>query len=376
MPESFDREDYFKSSQSWLNLIESLQEEATSVPKTDTISIKDLAAQYPYLVILPKGNTAPKYDFSKWQKIVDFNNFFPVEEKQPQKYTLSIREISPEKDSLFIQETPESDTLFVAEMYLDSDTLLKIDTLFIKEAHPEEKIHLKQEIYPGKEGKPIHQGIQTETWFTPLLFLMFVAYGLTFFRKKKILLQDVKEFFSFSFGNDTFKKDFSLDNFQSRALLFIAGIVNISLFSFFAITRFLKCDVENFTLTLLLLFTLTVLYVLFKIAAIKLICYIFFDKNYSSIWTKTFYSSIRFMGIILIPIVLYISFGPAIGITSVVYIGLSLCICILILYISKITAFFFQNASSLFYLILYLCSLEILPALIFLKELINVITMV
>ena len=231
-----------------------------------------------------------------------------------------------------------------------------------------------KEVYPGESGMSIYQGIQTEIWFTPLLFLLFVSYGLVFPRKKKTLFQDMKEFFTLSFRNETFREDFYADNFRSKILLVMAGIVNISLFSFFAINHILPYEAGNFTLILSLLLAVTFLYVLFKTAMIKLICYVFFDKNLSSTWTKTFYSFILFWGISLIPIVLCLSFGPTTWITPVVYTGLFVYICLSILYLSKITAFFFKDTSSLFYLILYLCSLEILPALIFLGGLINVIT--
>ena len=226
---------------------------------------------------------------------------------------------------------------------------------------------------PRIEGIPIYQGIQTEIWFTPLLFLIFVSYGLIFFRKKKMLLYDFKELFT---GNEIFRKDSFVDNSQSRISLVISGIINISLFSFFALTHFSGHDVQNITLTLFLLLTITTLYVLFKITMSKLISYVFFNESLFSFWVKTFYSFILFLGISLIPIVLCLSFGPTAWITPVIYMGLFCCICLSILYIFKITTFFFQGIPSLFYLILYLCTLEILPFLIFLKELINIVTTV
>ena len=330
----------FEPSLSWSDFIEKPQEGTDSVPQiqtpdteiqlnTDTIVeaeiITDsLVSQNPYpYIILPEDSSAisfPVPDYlSNWQINFDFNEYF-------------------------------------------LNQLLSKKTLSIKE------------VYPGEEGIPIHRGIQTEIWFTPLLFLLFVSYGLVFLRKKKILFQDMKEFFTLSFRNETFREDFYADNFQSRILLVITGIVNISLFSFFTINHILHYEAKNFILILFLLLVVTILYVLFKTAMIKLICYVFFDKNLSSSWTKTFHSFILFLGIFLIPIVLCLSFGPTTWITSVVYIGLFFYICLSIFYLSKITTFFFRDTSSLFYLILYLCSLEILPALIFLGGLINVIT--
>ena len=284
------------------------------------------------------------------------------------------------EDSITIDSFPLSNSyLYIVE---DSSTVVfsgvdfsKWTTLYdFKEHFPfpahSKKILSIKDAYPGKSGTPIHRGIQTEIWFTPLLFLVFFCYGFVFFRKKKALLQDLKELFTFSFRNDASREESSADNFHSRILLVIAGIVNISLFSFFAIS---DPDTENFTLVLSLLLIMTILFILFKIMAIRLICYVFFDKSLFSAWIKAFYSLVLFSGIALIPVILCRSFGPVTWINPVMYTGYILCICLSILYLSKIATFFLRNVSSLFHLILYLCSLEILPAYIFLKGLINAV---
>ena len=224
----------------------------------------------------------------------------------------------------------------------------------------------------GKEGHLIHHGIQSEIWFTPLIFLLFISYVSIFSWKKKMLKEDFKEIFSFSLHYNKLWNE-PLNAFQSRFLLVIAGIINISLFIFFATSTLQNHDVENFTWVLFLILALTALFVLFKIASVKLICYIFFDKNISFKWPKIFYSLIAFYGIALIPVVLCLSYGPVSWIETVVYAGFFFCIGLIILYLSKIILFFFGRASSLLYLILYLCSLEILPAIAFLGGLTSII---
>jgi hypothetical protein len=296
------------------------REDSITVAIKDSIIVDSLSLQNPYsYIVLPEDSSTvvfPAVDFSNWLIPSGFNEYFslPAHSKK---------------------------------------------TLSIKEA------------YPGKSGDPIHRGIQTEIWFTPLLFLVFFCYGLIFFRRKKILLLDFQELFTFSFRSDVFREESSADNSRSKVLPIFAGIVNISLFSFFAISDH---ETENFTLVLFLLLIITVLYILFKIAAIRLTCYVFFDNSLFTAWIKAFYSLILFTGIALIPVVLCLSFAPAIWITPVIYTGLFLCICLSILYLSKIITFFLGNVSSLFHLILYLCSLEILPAFIFLKGLMEAVS--
>ena len=248
---------------------------------------------------------------------------------------------------------------------------------FIEYFSKNKNVHLKKTYmeeggHGGKEGLPIHHGIQLEIWFTPLLFLLFVSYVSIFSWKKKMLIEDLKEIFSFSLH---YNKDWNepLGAFQPRFLPVIAGIINISLFIFFTISMLQNHVVENFTRVLLLILALTTLFVLFKTATAKLICYVFFDKNISFKWPKIVYSLIALYGIALIPVVLCLSFGPVSWVVTAVYAGIFLCIGLIILYLSKITLFFFGRASSLLYLILYLCSLEILPAIAFLGGLTSII---
>jgi len=290
-------------------------------------------------------------------------------------HTDSIAEPGISIDSLFslypyiivLPENSNAVSSLVVERLADWQHPSGFNAQLFNQLSPKKALSIK-EMYPGKEGNPIHRGIQTEVWFTPLLFLMFVVYGLIFFSKKKMLLQDIKGFFSLFFKNEAFKKDLFTDNYQSGVLLTTAGVVNISLFAFFSINH----NTKNHLLVFILLVTATTLYLWFKIAMIKLICYVFFDKKHSFIWRKTFYSLIRFLGILLIPVVLFLAFGSVAWATPVIYAGLFFSICLLFLYISKIIMFFFQDVFSLFYLILYLCTLEILPVVIFLNELINI----
>jgi len=294
-------------------------------------------------------------------------------------------------ENIVITETSETDSLPLQESYpyiffqesgeiVDSTTTAPSNRTinfgfneYFPLANDTQKILIK-EAYPGKYGDINYKRAQTEIWFTPLMFLMFLCYGFVLLRKKKVLLQDIKEFFTFTHRNETLREETFIDNFQSRILLSVSGILNITLFSFYAIDWYLHYPTKNFTLVLSLILLLTLLYVLLKLSTIKLICYVFFNKNLSYFWTKTFYSFIIFFGITLIPVVLCLYFGPATIVMPVVNIGLILTICFSISYLSKITSFFFRGISSLFYLILYLCSLEILPAIIFGYCLTNIIT--
>jgi hypothetical protein len=227
--------------------------------------------------------------------------------------------------------------------------------------------------YPGFEAKPLPQVLQNQTWFTPLLFILFFCYGLVLIRKKKTLTEEIKRFFTSSEKSDiNYRGDSFTDSSQTRSFLIILGVINISLFSFFTISELFDYKTENYVLVITFSIVLIFIYLLFKIATIKLIGYVFFDNYLSAKWIRSFNSFVLFLGIVLIPVILLLAFGSASCFNPVIYAGLFLSFCLFILYLFQVVTFFFQGFYSLFYLILYLCSLEILPLIALLWGLITV----
>ena len=58
---------------------------------------------------------------------------------------------------------------------------------------------------------------------------------------------------------------------------------------------------------------------------------------------------------------------------AALYVGLGFCVIAVLLYVFRILSIFFKGISSLFYLILYLCTLEILPSIVLVVGLMSVV---
>jgi hypothetical protein len=227
--------------------------------------------------------------------------------------------------------------------------------------------------YPGMEGKALPNTLQHQVWFTPLLFIMFFCYGVVLIRKKKTLAEEIKRFFTTSEGsNISYLGNSFSDSSQTRSFLVILGVINISLFSFYSVSELFEYKIESYVLVLTFYIVLIFIFLFFKLITIKLISYVFFDISVSAKWTRSFNSFILFPGIILIPVILLLSYGPSSWIYTIIYIGIFVCFCFFILYLFQVITFFFQGVYSLFYLILYLCTLEFLPLIALLWGLVRV----
>lgn len=104
------------------------------------------------------------------------------------------------------------------------------------------------------------------------------------------------------------------------------------------------------------------IYYLFQLLIYSLIGYVFIDKISSSQWIKGFNSSHIFLGFaLIIPTVVSIFYPETTE--TMITIACILYIIARLMFISKGFRIFYNKIHSLFYFILYLCTLEIIPVI-------------
>lgn len=109
---------------------------------------------------------------------------------------------------------------------------------------------------------------------------------------------------------------------------------------------------------------LAALYYLWQLAAYSTVGYIFSTSADTSQWIKGFNASQSLLGLGLVVPALLSLFNP--GLTPLLLsLSIFLYIVARIIFISKGYRIFYENYTSLVYFILYLCTLEIIPSLIF-----------
>jgi hypothetical protein len=115
-----------------------------------------------------------------------------------------------------------------------------------------------------------------------------------------------------------------------------------------------------------------VVFLLFKYVIFALLSYTFFGKNRYASFAKHYLSVIFGAGVILLPLTVIRSFVQPELVLLIDNVSIIVCIIAVLLLMYKILQFFERSYYSIFYIILYLCTLEILPLLVVVKLLQNV----
>lgn len=103
-------------------------------------------------------------------------------------------------------------------------------------------------------------------------------------------------------------------------------------------------------------------YYLFQLAAYSLVGYVFTDEINASQWIKGFNSSHIFLGFALIIPTMISIFYPTTT-SAMINVAIALYVIARLMFICKGFRIFYNKIHSLFYFILYLCTLEIIPVI-------------
>jgi hypothetical protein len=109
-----------------------------------------------------------------------------------------------------------------------------------------------------------------------------------------------------------------------------------------------------------------------KILFLRIFDFIVDRREKVSEYIFTVFLITQFLGILLLPIVIFIVYGPPKYIVAFTYVGFALIALAFITRVVKgISTVLIKKETTMFYIILYLCTLEILPILIGLKLITN-----
>lgn len=179
----------------------------------------------------------------------------------------------------------------------------------------------------------------------------------------------LKAVFVYRFVSQSSREDHSLShpvslflslNFILTASLFILQLISSNLFFHLEI---------DFSLASFFIIALGILSVYFtKLLFLKIFGYIINKQEIISQYEGVIFLINQFLGIMLIPIITFIAYGPESFTNTCIYAGTALVIISFILRIGKgISSATGNKGFTLFYLISYLCTVEILPLLFGIK---------
>lgn len=240
---------------------------------------------------------------------------------------------------------------------------LVVDSFYTKKASVDSVLVVDPSLC--RQEKAIFQGtpraftLQSENWISVLLMFQFFIYAYFFIRSRKFWTESFKGLFQVKERSSLFM-DTSLRDTRQNLSLALLSTINLGLFLYIFISSG-NIFYEDKSITVLLFLLGTSVFFLFQYIAFHFLGFVFFGNNNA---VESFQNSvstlISFFGISLYPIVLLLIYSPQFS-PYLIFLGIFCYLLFVIFKLYKLIKIFYLEFYSFLYLILYLCTLEILP---------------
>ena len=255
----------------------------------------------------------------------------------------------PEKDSI---QTLSDSAQLVMDSLQHHDSVLLADSIARADS-------IALHAFKGFDGVLAVGVPSNQNWVFLVLLFMFGVIVVSFLRAFSSPVEILTSFFNSKERNSIFNKS-SIDNFEQKVYFFIFSITSLSLFSYLV---FHNQGQAFRVLTYLYFLTATVLFFLAKYILSKLLSYIFLDKSSMKMVTDSYLNVVSFVAFLLYPVMLMHLYASNISLNYTINAALIIIVLGVILFAIKLVQIFLQKIVASLYLLLYLCTLEILPVI-------------
>ena len=212
-------------------------------------------------------------------------------------------------------------------------------------------------------------------WVMILITLSVILIGYLFSAFSGRFNEVIRSFFTMRYATQLAREEHSLTHPVS-ILLSINYLLACSLFilQLLSFKNIFSLQIDFSFVSLLAICAVIVLINLVKIVSIKLVAFIFDKPQLAGEYVFTVFLVNQMVGIALIPVVIFIAYGAPSWMNVFIYMGILLLISGFCIRIGKgLLSAISGRAVTLFYLFLYLCTLEIIPLLVGFKLLENLV---
>jgi hypothetical protein len=213
--------------------------------------------------------------------------------------------------------------------------------------------------------------LQSQNWIGLVFLFQALVYAYFFIRYRKQWIENIRMLFKSNDYSDTLMES-SVNFSRSSVYLSCFFVINLAIFLYLFFSRnFIYYD--NKSVIILLFIGAVFLFCLLKIFLLRFLGYIFLGRSAEM---KSFQNSIfvmmEFLGIVLGICVLLLIYSPFFNHVFIFAVGFLSCIGFIFLVVYRLIKYFFVGFYSFLYLILYLCTLEILPAVLLYATLVKI----
>jgi hypothetical protein len=218
-----------------------------------------------------------------------------------------------------------------------------------------------------KRGYELPSVVFHNDWVLPVILLTVLIYGVIKAETLKFF-RGVLKFISFRGINESASRDIGA-LFQWQSTLFnFASFINISIFAFFSSlwSSILPAEWNGFIYWLISL-AIIISALTLRHFVCTIIGNLSGEQEVFNEYLVTIYQAYRIAGLYLLIITVLILYTSFIPVNILFYAGFSLVALLYLFRAFRLFLIFINRHVSIFYLILYLCALEILPVLIIVK---------
>ncbi len=194
--------------------------------------------------------------------------------------------------------------------------------------------------------------------FTIVFFVLAVLFAFIW---RDFLAVFVSKTHDIIFSNDlrTFYSQNAKSNSVLSIILAIISVSTISIYLYKILYNLFDYDVQYWHILLIII----VLH-LYRVLSSKFIEWLFSLRNICSIWFDSYAWVHYIMGVVFFPLAIFITYRPIELSIFTIYIAVVIFIFSELLLIYRLFILFCKDLWSLFYLFLYLCTIEIMPLLV------------
>jgi len=265
------------------------------------------------------------------------------------------------KDSLIkgeVREQGVDSILIVNDSIESSDSLRQI----VVQVEPK---------YGGKEISRFQNIGLGNDWLVGVILFSAFLLAASKFMFGKYLAKLVESIFNYHTASNLFLEK-NINMIKGSALINLLFVVNISLFAVSIINHNLISPVQKYGFKeFCLIFLAILLLYLGKVVVVRSLGYVFKGNNESKEYIFTTFLYNKNLGLFLFPVIIAIPFVQPYAVEWLMYIGVFMILFFFILRIARGLKILFRKHVSIFYMILYLCALEIFPLLMIYKLLVG-----
>ncbi len=248
------------------------------------------------------------------------------------------------------------DSLQLRDSILRADSLALADSIAYADS-------VQLHAFKGYDGLLLPQDPSNQPWVFVLLLLSFGLIVLSFIRSIIPPWQNITNYFSSKDRTSIFSKT-SIDSFEQKLYFFTFSSITISLIGYLI---FHKTGNAFSLITYSKFYAATLLFFAVKYIFTKIIEFVFFDKNTTKLLLDSYLNMLTIVSILMYLLILFQLYAGQNSIQLTSYTTLTFIVFGLLIFSIRLLQIFLHKFADSLYLMLYLCTLEILPVLLLIQ---------